>query len=444
MGNVWLVLFIHSLLPAQVSIMDGTNGTKTPQPQGSQAQTQTQAHPPQDAFPLLVGTFRSPEIYTLHFQPPSSVVSPTTPTSGAALTVAHKSTAAGGHSWLALSPSHTNLYTTVWGEPPTIASYALNSTTSVPTLLNTASVASLSGYVAVTPSGRYLISVGGPYGDVFALNPDGSIGAHVQTLPFRTAAELDDGKRDGVAHGSFGGLRWGSHSVDLSPDGKSVYVADIGHNCIWAYTLDEEAAASKEPLTLRTKHISPRAHDGPRHCWPHPNGRVLYCVQEHSGMVDAFSVGEDGVNLAHLHGHTLLPAGKDCGAFWADEVRTSRLCGDGKPPRWLYASTRGLEKETKGYVAAYELDEAGMMRGPAVAIYETRTSGGLANAVEPAPREVYERMGLPLDGEGVEEFVALTDSEEGWVVVLGWNGKQFREVAAVRLEGAMAATAVWV
>lgn len=426
--------------------MDGTNGTKT-QPQESQAHGQG---PPQDGFPLLVGTFRSPEIYTLHFQPPS-VVSHTRTTTSGALTVAHKSTAAGGHSWLALSPSHTNLYTTVWGEPPTIASYVLNSSNAVPTLLNTASVASLSGYVAVTPSGRYLISVGGPYGDVFAIQPDGSIGAHVQTLAFRTPAELDDGKRDGVAHGSFGGLRWGSHSVDLSPDGKSVYVADIGHNCIWAYTLDEEAAAAAaastgngEPLTLRTKHVSPRAHDGPRHCWPHPNGRVLYCVQEHSGMVDAFSVGEDGVSLAHLHGHTLLPKGKDCGAFWADEVRTSRLCKEGQPPRWLYASTRGLEKETKGYVAAYELDEQGMMRGPAVAIYETRTSGGLANAVEPAPREVYERMGLPLEGEGAEEYVALTDSEEGWVVVLGWDGKRFREVAAVRLEGAMAATAVWV
>lgn len=415
------------------SNMNGINGDR-PQPPDHQ----TQQTPPHVGFPLLVGTFRSPEIYTLHFQPPSPA-SPT-PTSGT-LTVAHNSPAAGGHSWLALSPSHTQLYTTVWATPPTIASYALHPTTAVPTLLNTAPVASLSGYVAVTPSGRHLISVGGPSGDVFALLPDGSIGAHVQTLAFRTPAELDDGKRDGVAHGSFGGLRWGSHSVDLSPDGKSVYVADIGHNCIWAYALDEEA---REPLALRTKLVSPRAHDGPRHCWPHPSGRVLYCVQEHSGMVDAFSVGEDGVSLAHLHGHTLMPEGKACGSFWADEVRTSRLCGEGRPPRWLYASTRGLEKETKGYVAVYELDKDGGIVGPAVEIYETRTSGGLANAVEPAPREVYERMGLPVEGEGLEEFVALTDSEEGWVVVLGWNGKKFREVAAVKLEGAMAATAVWV
>lgn len=416
--------------------MNGSTGAK-PQSHGSQAP----AMAPQDGFTLLVGTFRSPELYTLHFHPQTSS-SPPNPASGA-LTVAHTSPAAGGHSWLSLSPSHTHLYTTVWATPPTVASYVLHPTTAVPSLLNTAPVASLSGYVAVTPSGRYLISVGGPSGDVFALDStDGSIGAHVQTLAFRTPAELDDGKRDGVAHGAFGGLRWGAHSVDISPDGKSVYVADIGHNCIWAYTLDE--AARDEPLALRTKLVSPRAHDGPRHCWPHPSGRVLYCVQEHSGMVDAFAVGEDGVSLAHMHGHTLLPAGKACGDFWADEVRTSRLFAEGRAPRWLYASTRGLEAGTKGYVAAYALGEDGAMCGPAVAIYETRTSGGLANAVEPAPREVYEKMGLPLEGEGAEEFVALTDSEEGWVVVLGWDGRRFREVASVRLEGAKAATAVWV
>ncbi|KAJ4391106.1 hypothetical protein N0V93_004721 [Gnomoniopsis smithogilvyi] len=423
--------------------MNHTNRDK-PHPQGSENLITSQ----KNAFPLIVGTFRSPEIYTLHFHPPSPASSSSSPTTSGELSVAHTTAAAGGHSWLALSPTHTHLYTTVWADPPTIASYTLHPNTTVPTLLNTAPIASLSGYVAVTPSGRHLISVGGPSGEVFALQPDGSIGAHVQTLAFRTPAELDDGKRDGVAHGAFGGLRWGSHSVDLSPDGKSVYVADIGHNCIWAYALDE--ANEREPLTLRTKHVSPRAHDGPRHCWPHPSGRVLYCVQEHSGMVDAFAVGADGTSLAHLHGHTLLPEGKDCGAYWADEVRTSQMYGENgggsssSTPRWLYASTRGLEKGTKGYVAAYELDEEGHIRGPAVAIYETRTSGGLANAVEPAPRKLYERMGLPIEGEGAEEFIALTDSEEGWVVILGWNGKRFREVAAVKLEGATAATAVWV
>lgn len=356
------------------------------------------------------------------------------------------------------------MYTTCWSHPPAVASYSVDPQTKTPTLLNTKPVASLSGYVVVTPSGKHLISVGGPSGEVFALEADGRIGALVQTLAFRKESEVHDGARDGVAHGSFGGLRWGSHSVDIGPNGKGVYVADIGHNCIWSYALDEsdaetdaetetetgpgpgpgsKAGGARPPLRLGTKHISPRANDGPRHCWPHPRGRVLYCVQEHSSMVDAFRVGADGVTLAHMHGYSILPAHRSADQFWADEVRTSNLPADGRP-RYLYASTRGLEPGTKGYVAAYELDDVGGIKGPALDVYETRTCGGLANAIEPAPQELYQRPEIT----GEEEFIALTDSEEGWVVVLGWDGKTFREVASVRLKGENgsvvgAATAVW-
>lgn len=461
--------------------------TNAPLSNGSQkaALNGTRLH---DVFPLLVGTFRSPTIYTLALKPTaasssssSSVGTDTSSIPPSTLSVSHKSTAVGGHSWLALSPSKTHLYTTCWTSPPSVAAYSVNPTDHSVTLLNTAPVASLSGYVAVTPSGRHLISVGGPTGEVFRLllpddkvgdgngDGDGRIGPLTQTLSFRNEGGADDGKRDGVAHGGFGGLRWGAHSVDISPDGKAAYVADIGHNCIWTYHLHEPrpetetgttgAGTGKEGgpplLTLGSKHISVRGHDGPRHAWPHPNGTVLYVVQEHSSMVDAFAVARDGVTLTHLHGYTIIPEAKKCGDFWADEVRTSHFFSWGtttgtdktegvaaRKPRYLYASTRGLQPETKGYVAAYELDEAGRITGPALEIYETRTSGGLANAIEPAPREVSSRSGVG------EELIALTDSEEGWVVILGWNGKRFREVAANKLEAedgqvVQAATAVW-
>lgn len=394
-----------------------------------------------DGFLLLVGTFRSPEVYTLLFKPASRPGK-----DDASLTVAKKSPAVGGHSWLALSGDKTRLYTTCWTDPPSVASYRIRDDASVE-LLNQKPVRALSGYVAVTD--RYLYSAGGPTGEVFSLAPDGSIGELAQEVSFRRAEELEDGRRDGVAHGSFGGLRHGSHSVDLSPDGKSLYVADIGHNCIWTYSVDESGASSSEktttttttsgPLTLGTKHISPRSHDGPRHTWPHPSGRVLYCVQEHSSMVDAFRVAADGVTLEHMHGFTILPEGQKCEDFWADEVRLSNL-NSSNTPRYLYASTRGLESGTKGYVAAYELAADGSIAGPAVDIFETRTSGGLANAIEPAPG--------PLVSDTGDEFIALTDSEQGFVVILAFDGSRFREVASTRLvrdggEAATAATAVW-
>lgn len=235
---------------------------------------------------FVVGTFRHPLLYTLTFSPPSS------------LDIKSSSNAAGGHSWLALSPDHKFLYTTCWTTPPQVAAYDLSS--GEPKLINTAPVATLSGYVTVTPDNRYLISVGGPGGEVFAIESDGAIGRCIHILQFRKEGDENQGQRIGVAHGNFGGLRHGAHSVDISPDGKTAYVADIGANCIWSFNVTEfpasgaEEGAETKVLAPMHKHISPRPTDGPRHAFPHPNGKVLYCLQEHSSMVDAFSLKADG------------------------------------------------------------------------------------------------------------------------------------------------------
>lgn len=266
----------------------------------------------------------------------------------------------------------------------------------------------------------------------------------MQELDFVTNQGANRSEARGeVAHGDFGGLRHGAHSVDLSPDGKSLYIADIGRNCIWTYKVimhEERGIDEAPPLEFGTKCIAPRSHDGPRHTWPHPNGRILYSLQEHSSMVDVFSVAEDGVTLEHLQGCSVLPAGKDCKDYWADEVRYS-TGPDATKPRHLFASNRGLEKGTPGYVAAYELKEDGTLANEeAIDIWETPTSGGIANAIEPAPWS---------EEHGGLEYLALCDSEEGWVSILSFDGKKIREVAKVNLgkteDGKVvgAATPVW-
>ena len=294
----------------------------------------------------------------------------------------------------------------------------------------------MSGYVTTTTS--HLYSAGGPTGEVFSLNSDGSIGALVQELSFRDGKGHDDGERIQVAHGNFGGLRHGSHSVDLSPDGRTIYIADIGHNCVWSYSIDATTAATgRPPLTLGVKWIASRSNDGPRHTWPHPNGRYLYSLQEHSSMVDVLSVGEDGTTLTLVQGVKIIPGNEDPALYWADEVRLSRPVE--YSPRFLYASTRGLEKGCKGYVAAFNLDDDGLIVGDAIDIYETATSGGIANAVEPAP---------DTEEDPHVEYMALTDSQEGWVFVLGFDGEHFHEASRVKLigddgKGLACATAVW-
>ncbi|KAF2766083.1 muconate cycloisomerase I, MLE [Teratosphaeria nubilosa] len=401
---------------------------------------------------FIVGSFNH-DLYTLHFQPPST------------LTILRSHPSIGGHSWLALSHTKTHLYCTAWTSPhPSIAAYKISSSGRQLDFLNAVRVKATSGYVCVSTT--HIYSAGGPTGEVFRLNPDGSIGDLVQELNFVDLEVVNQSeKRGDVPHGDFGGLRHGAHSVDLSPDGKNLYIADIGRNCIWTYTINPSpstselrlnippgsSSATASPhenqtphLTLGSKHISPRPHDGPRHTWPHPNGKILYSLQEHSSMVDLFTVSPDGVTLAHLTGVKIIPEDKDPKNYWADEVRLSAAGPDKTHPRYMYASTRGLKAETKGYVAVFPLHSDGTLQSEtALHIWETPTSGGIANAIEPAPASVEEA--------GAVEYLAMTDSEEGWVFILNFDTEKGRiaEVARVNLgktdagEVVKAATAVW-
>ncbi|WPH02956.1 muconate cycloisomerase 1 [Acrodontium crateriforme] len=402
---------------------------------------------------FVVGTFNGQDLYALRFEPSSSK------TPNAALTIVRANPAIGGHSWLALSPNKKYLYCTAWTKPtPSIAAYKIRDGGRHINYINAKHVKNLSGYVCCSQTHVY--SVGGATGEVYRIGPDGGLEDMVQELDFvDPQSENMSEQRGEVPHGDFAGLRHGAHSCDLSPDGKSLYVADIGRNCIWTYTVnakygpyqprlqignwtsnEQPSGREVEHLELAHKHLAPRSHDGPRHTWPHPNGRILYSLQEHSSMVDVFTVAEDGVTLSHKQGVKIIPADKNCTNYWADEVRLS-TGPNPLTPRYMYASTRGLTAETKGYVAVFKLDEDGTMADEnAICIWETPTSGGIANAIEPAPWHT-SHCGM--------EFLALTDSEEGWVFVLSFDGNEVKEVSRVNLgktdDGDVvgAATAVW-
>lgn len=383
---------------------------------------------------LIVGTFNHNVLYTLHFDPTSS-----------SLTLIRDNPALSGHSWLSLSQSRRHLYATAWTKPqPSVAAYSIKSGGRDIQFLNAKHIKALSGYVCANDT--HVFSAGGPSGEVFRLEADGSIGPLVQELDFVTGqGENVSEQRGEVPHGSYGGLRHGAHSVDLSPDGRSIYIPDIGRNCIWTYSVTQTKDFSTPPLKLGTKHISPRPHDGPRHTWPHPNGKVLYSLQEHSSMVDVFSIAEDGVTLMHEQGVKIIPAEKDVGLYWADEVRLS-TGPDPKKPEYLYASTRGLEAHTMGYVAAFAIDpRTGRFTSEeAIHIWETPTSGGIANAIEPTPWTKQEQGGHV-------QYLAMTDSQEGWVFILSFDRAKGRIEEVTRLslgkteegEVVQAATAVW-
>jgi carboxy-cis,cis-muconate cyclase len=381
-------------------------------------------------FHFVVGSFNTSEIYTFAFNV-SRDFKPN-------LHVIHRSNAQAPHSWLHVSDNKKVLYATSWTEPPGLAAYAINALNDIK-LINSVRTASRSGYVCA--SDRAVYSAGGASGEVFAIDQStgGFLASSQQESDYNPLQKLsfieDQPQQDDGSVMDFGGLRHGSHSADLSPDGKALYVADIGRNAIFTFSVDPKDGK----LTLGEKHISPRSHDGPRHVWPHPAGKHVYCLQEHSSMVDVFEIVAPGPKLKHVQGVKIIPEAADCKEFWADEVRTS--LSDGAKPKYLYASTRGLEKTRMGYVAAFRLLEDGRIddgrktgreHDGLLAMWETPTSGGWANAIQPGPT---------VDGI---EYIALTDSEEGLVMVLSWDGREFKEAARAKLDGDVgAATAVW-
>ncbi|KAL8292870.1 hypothetical protein RQP46_000564 [Phenoliferia psychrophenolica] len=238
---------------------------------------------------FLVGTFDTPLVFTLAFDPAAKT-----------LEVVAKSEATGAHSWLSLSADKTRLYATAWTTPPGLAAYSVERGSGTPTvkLINAVETQARSGYCCNSRVAVY--SAGGPTGEVFQLDEaTGGFKAEIQKLDFvDRGVQVDSG---GVM--DFGGLRHGAHSADLSPDGKLLYVADIGRNCVFVY-----AVALDGTLTLTDKNIAPRTEDGPRHVTPHPDGEYVYSLQEHTSMVDVFRV-VDGKTLAWKQGVKIIPSG---------------------------------------------------------------------------------------------------------------------------------------
>lgn len=194
-----------------------------------------------------------------------------------------------------------------------------------------------------------------------------------------------------------------------------------GRNCVRMYHVDQQTGL----LEFISKNIAKRSHDGPRHTWPHPNGRFVYSLQEHSSVsndihgvvltsqyIDVLQLSANGNALEWIEGVSILPDGGDCSQYWADEVRLSPTA------EFLFGSTRGLDPCTKGYVTAWGLGPDGQLsekqvtgRDTSLHRLETRTSGGWANAIAVCPHL----------GPSGEVYLTLTDSEVGFVQVLAYG-----------------------
>jgi 6-phosphogluconolactonase len=130
-------------------------------------------------------------------------------------------------------------------------------------------------YVTVDSTGKNVIVANYSGGNIAVLktNADGSLQTAVQVI-------AHDGYGVNVARQEMPH----PHSVVLSPDGKFLFVANLGNDRLYRYAFNPNDAAN--PLTaLDPAYYEVPDNSGPRHFTFHPNGKFAYLLNELSGTV---------------------------------------------------------------------------------------------------------------------------------------------------------------
>ena len=132
-----------------------------------------------------------------------------------------------------------------------------------------------------------------------------------------------------------------AHSINVSPDNRFAFVADLGIDKIMIYKLDIEEGtivANSPPFAK----VKPGA--GPRHFTFHPNGKYAYVINELDCTVTAFVYESVSGALKDIQTITTLPNGFN-GSNACAEIRVH------PSGKFLYGSNRGHDS-----IVVYRVD----------------------------------------------------------------------------------------
>ncbi|HMC14714.1 MAG TPA: beta-propeller fold lactonase family protein [Albitalea sp.] len=224
---------------------------------------------------------------------------------------------------LAVSPDRKFLYAALRSEPYTVASFRIDPASGKLTQIGASPLPDSMAYIATDRSGRHLFaaSYGGHKMSVGRIGADGVAGPAAQVLPTGQNA----------------------HAVLVDPANRHLFVTNLGADAVMQLRFD---AASGELTPNAPANFGARSKAGPRHMVFHPNGRVVYLLNELDAGVDvlAFDAGKGTLSLVQTL--STLPAGFN-GKPWAADLH---LTPDG---RFLYTSER-----TTSTLAAFAVDPA--------------------------------------------------------------------------------------
>lgn len=141
-------------------------------------------------------------------------------------------------------------------------------------------------HVAVDPTGQMLLTAqyGGGSVAAFSLNPDGSLDSPTALIKHKGGSRAVPGRQD-APH---------AHWVGFSPDNRFAFVPDLGLDKVVIYAINPSTAK----LDLHGYGEVP-AGGGPRHMKFHPNGKLIYVLNELALSVTVFDYDtEKGTMIA--------------------------------------------------------------------------------------------------------------------------------------------------
>ncbi|MUP45591.1 lactonase family protein [Gramella sp. BOM4] len=163
-----------------------------------------------------------------------------------------------------------------------------------------------------------------------------------------------------------------AHSVKISRDNRYAYIADLGNDRIWIYTLNSKSG-ELEPHSQNFVQLGKGA--GPRHLSMGKNGNYAYSINELNSTVTVFKILKDG-GLEVIQAISSLPASYQSKNSAAD----IHIHPNGK---FLYVSNRGHNS-----IAGYEIDPGtGMLSRIEIAPIAGKTPRNFA--IAPSGRYLY-------------------------------------------------------
>ncbi len=223
-----------------------------------------------------------------------------------------------GASFIAIHPNGRNLY----GVLTEVVAYSIDPETQEVTRLNSQSAGGEGPcHIVIDKAGSNALVANYSGGNVSVLriNEDGSLGDITSTREHQGTGPNPE--RQKGPH---------PHSINLDPDNRFAFAADLGIDKVVIYRFD----ATLGVLNDRASAASVKPGAGPRHFAFHPAGRYAYVINELNSTVTAFRYDSEAGQLSEIQTVSTLPAG------FEGENYTAEVVVD-PSGRFLYGSNRG-------------------------------------------------------------------------------------------------------